>query len=156
VSASAYSFLLASPADKEAFLTETRPGLLELGLDVQFIERDWETFAAASDSLKGSALSGLLLYGALFLTVAAVCAFVYAHQRARESAIARARGMPAAETLLGSFAPYALLAAVGIGAGSCFARYIALEQIVSKLEEISPEPVAVPPVTSLVLIGLLL
>ena len=94
------------------------PGLLELGLDVQFIERDWETFAAASDSLKGSALSGLLLYGALFLTVAAVCAFVYAHQRAREIAIARALGMPAAETLLGSFAPYALLAAVGIFAGS--------------------------------------
>ena len=154
ISDSSYSFLLNSPADKEAFLTETRPGLLELGLDVQFIERDWETFAAASDSLKGSALSGLLLYGALFLTVAAVCAFVYAHQRAREIAIARALGMPAAETLLGSFAPYALLAAVGIGAGSCFARYIALGQIVSKLEEISPEPVAVPPVTSLVLIGL--
>ena len=156
ISDSSYSFLLNSPADKEAFLTETRPGLLELGLDVQFIERDWETFAAASDSLKGSALSGLLLYGALFLTVAAVCAFVYAHQRAREIAIARALGMPAAETLLGSFAPYALLAAVGIGAGSCLARYIALEQIVSKLQEISPEPVAVPPWTSLALIGLLL
>lgn len=156
VSDSSYSFLLNSPADKEAFLTETRPGLLELGLDVQFIERDWETFAAASDSLKGSALSGLLLYGALFLTVAAVCAFVYAHQRAREIAIARALGMPAAETLLGSFAPYALLAAVGIFAGSCFARYIALGQIVSKLQEISPEPVAVPPGTSLALLGLLL
>ena len=112
ISDSSYSFLLNSPADKETFLTETRPGLLELGLDVQFIERDWESFAAASDSLKGSALSGLLLYGALFLTVAAVCAFVYAHQRAREIAIARALGMPAAETLLGSFAPYALLAAV--------------------------------------------
>lgn len=156
ISDSSYSFLLNSPADKEALLTETRPALLELGLDVQFIERDWESFAAASDSLKGSALSGLLLYGALFLTVAVVCAFVYAHQRAREIAIARALGMPAAETLLGSFAPYALLAAVGIFAGSCFARYIALGQIVSKLEEISPEPVAVPPVTSLVLIGLLL
>ena len=156
ISDSSYSFLLNSPADKEAFLTETRPGLLELGLDVQFIERDWESFAAASDSLKSSALSGLLLYGALFLTVAAVCAFVYAHQRAREIAIARALGMPAAETLLGSFAPYALLAAVGIFAGSCFARYIALGQIVSKLQEISPEPVAVPPWTSLALLGLLL
>lgn len=120
-----FSFLLRSPADKDAFLTETRPALLDLGLDVQFIERDWEAFAAASDALKDSALSGLLLYGAFFLTVAAVCAFVYVHQRTKEIAIARALGMGAGETLWGSFVPYALLAAVGIGAGSYFARRIA-------------------------------
>ena len=115
VSPSSFSFILRSPADKDAFLTETRPALLDLGLDVQFIERDWEAFAAASDALKDSALSGLLLYGALFLTVAAVCAFVYVHQRTKEIAIARALGMGAGETLWGSFVPYALLAAVCIG-----------------------------------------
>lgn len=153
---SSFSFLLRSPADKDAFLTETRPALLDLGLDVQFIERDWETFAAASDALKDSALSGLLLYGALFLTVAAVCAFVYVHQRTKEIAIARALGMGAGETLWGSFVPYALLAAVGIGAGSYFARRIAWGQILPKLEEISPEPVVAPPWTHLALLGLCL
>lgn len=156
VSPSSFSFILRSPADKDAFLTETRPALLDLGLDVQFIERDWETFAAASDALKDSALSGLLLYGALFLTVAAVCAFVYVHQRTKEIAIARALGMGAGETLGGSFAPYGLLAAVGIGAGSYFARRIAWGQILPKLEEISPEPVVAPPWMHLALLGLCL
>lgn len=156
VSPSSFSFILRSPADKDAFLTETRPALLDLGLDVQFIERDWEAFAAASDALKDSALSGLLLYGALFLTVAAVCAFVYVHQRTKEIAIARALGMGAGETLWGSFVPYALLAAVGIGAGSYFARRIAWGQILPKLEEISPEPVVAPPWTHLALLGLCL
>ena len=135
---SSFSFLLRSPADKDAFLTETRPALLDLGLDVQFIERDWETFAAASDALKDSALSGLLLYGALFLTVAAVCAFVYVHQRTKEIAIARALGHGRRGDALGELCT--LRPAGGSwhsGLGSYFARRIAWGQILPKLEEIS-------------------
>lgn len=144
VSSGSFSFMLSSPEVKDAFLAGTRQELLDAGIQLQFIERDWESFSAASDALRESALSGLALYGVLFAVVCAVCSLVYVRQRAKEMAIARALGAKSGALLLQSLVPYILLSGVGISAGCIASRLYMGEDIVRRLEELTGQTAGLP------------
>ena len=90
----AYSFILRSPEDGDAFLSENREALAELGLRATLVDTGWEKFYAAVVPMRQAAATGTVIFTLVLVLAMALVAFLYLRQRQRDFAILRSLGVP--------------------------------------------------------------
>lgn len=135
---SAGTFVLNSPEEEDAFLTETEAELAVLGFRADFLENGWDSFQAAVTPMKASALSGTLLFAGILTVALFLAGFLYFRFRRKELAISRALGVPVEVCVRKLLLPLALIGSIGILAGCVAARiYIGSHagQILQTFEE---------------------
>lgn len=89
-----YSFILCSPRDGDAFLSENREALAELGLRATLVDTGWEKFYAAVIPMRQAAATGTMIFTLVLVLAMALVAFLYLRQRQRDFAILRSLGVP--------------------------------------------------------------
>ncbi len=112
VMAYAFSFVLTSPKDKEAFIQELEEPLKEKGITISFVENNWDSFYEAAKEIRQGAFYSLLIFGAVLAVALGAAAFLYLWQRKKEIAIARALGVPVGRAAFGACLPMLLLGGV--------------------------------------------
>lgn len=112
-----FSFVLNDPEEKEVFLAELTDKLAPLGISVSFVENNWDTFYPSAKAIRQGAFHSFLLFTIVLALVLGTVAFLYTWQRKKETAIARAVGVPAKRTAFCACLPMMAFGAAGILAG---------------------------------------
>ena len=112
-----FSFVLKDPEDKDVFLAEMTEKLEPLGISVSFLENNWDAFYSSVRAIKQGAFYSFRLFTVVLALVLGTVAFLYTWQRKKETAIARAIGVPAKKTAFFACMPMIVFGAAGILAG---------------------------------------
>ena len=112
-----FSFVLKNPEDKDVFLAEMTEKLEPLGISVSFLENNWDAFYSSAKGIRQGAFYSFVLFTVVLALVLGTVAFLYTWQRKKETAIARAVGVPAKKTAFFACLPMMAFGAVGILAG---------------------------------------
>lgn len=117
----ACSFVLTSPAQEQAFRDEMDGTLAEQGFQAVLLETNWDNFYSTESALRSSALRNVLLYTAALLGTLGLAVFLYLYFRKKDTAIARAMGLPQRQCARQLAVPLLLVgmagAAIGCAAG---------------------------------------
>ena len=112
-----FSFVLKNSQDTDVFLDEVQGQLLAMGMRIQLLENDWESFAVSAKAMEQTSLTGMLVsVGVLFLGFALI-AFLYGRQNRKSFGIARALGVPRGKCVRMCLSPMLFMSVLGIGAG---------------------------------------
>lgn len=123
-----FSFVLKDPVDKEAFLAEMTQKLEPLGISVNFVENNWDAFWMSAKEIRQGTFYSFMLFLAVLALILVTVAFLYTWQRKKETAIARAVGVPAQKTAFCACLPLMAFGAAGILAGGVLGWQFGLEQ----------------------------
>lgn len=89
-----FSFVLADPRDKNAFIQDMKDILASLGCTVTFVENNWDNFYQSAQAVEQGGFYSFLVFAVVMTSALGVSAFLYIWQRKNEIAIARAMGVP--------------------------------------------------------------
>ncbi len=112
-----FSFVLTSPREQDSFRQEVGGKLESLGITLSFVENNWDSFYHSAKAVEQGSFYSFLIFGAVMILTLGAVAFLYAWQRKKEIAIARALGVPAGKAAFCACFPLALTGAAGIFAG---------------------------------------
>ena len=129
----AYSFILRSPEDGDAFLSENREALAELGLRATLVDTGWEKFYAAVVPMRQAAATGTVIFTLVLVLAMALVAFLYLRQRQRDFAILRSLGVPERIAIRQTLQPIARVGGSGVLLGGAAGWAYALVKAISTL-----------------------
>ncbi len=133
-----FSFVLRSPQDTDAFLSEVQGPLASLGMRIQLIENDWEHFAVSANAMERTARLGLLVFLGVLCLGFSLIAFLYGRQNRKSLGIARALGVPSGKCIRMCLSPMLCMSVLGVGAGALLSWRYALgnaEQLLTGMQE---------------------
>ncbi len=117
-----YSFVLKKPQDQQKFLVEYGDRLAELGIEAKFVDNNADNFAVTAEKIRHSTIFGTLVFGCVLCVGIVFISGLYLGLRRRETAIARALGVPVRKTVLGAVGAFGWIAVPGIFLG-CMAGW---------------------------------
>ncbi|MCM1155831.1 MAG: ABC transporter permease [Roseburia sp.] len=112
-----FSFVLKDPEDKDVFLAEMVEKLEPLGISVSFLENNWDAFWSSAKGIRQETFYSFMLFTVVLVLVLGTVVFLYTWQRKKETAIARAVGVPAKKTAFCACLPMMAFGMAGILAG---------------------------------------
>lgn len=112
-----FSFVLKPPQDTDAFLSEVQEPLAEMGMRIQLLENDWESFAVPARAMEQASRNGMLVSAGVLLLGFTLIAFLYGRQNRKSFGIARSLGVSAGKCVRMCLAPMLLISVFGTGAG---------------------------------------
>ncbi|MDR2166726.1 MAG: hypothetical protein LBE35_02605 [Clostridiales bacterium] len=133
---SMYSFMLDSPRNEAAFITENVIHLQNLGFRPAFLDNGFAEFAAFADPLRISITSNLVLFSIAAALVLILVVFLFIREWQKTVAIARALGDCANKTLARLVIPTVSLWIPAIILGSAAAWFFAHGQAEATLGEL--------------------
>ena len=123
-----FSFMLGDARKKDLFQEEVGEKLKSLGMDLVFVENNWDSFYPTARSMEQGSFYSLAVFGAVLVLTLAAVVFLYIWQRRRECAIARAMGVPAKRAAVCACLPLMLLGIPGILVGGGLAWTLGREK----------------------------
>lgn len=132
-----YNFMLKSALDKELFIAENEAALEELGIRVEFIENNADSFLASVIPIRQTALANAVVFGVLMILVIMLTVFIYLRLRRRDFVISRALGVPKRASRLQVLFPFVLIGAAGILSGGLPAWFYATREAEQNLAEVT-------------------
>ena len=140
----AYSFILKSSRYQEAFLSDTKDALADLGMSAQFLENGFNTFWDSQKPIRQSTALSAWVTGLLAVLALALSAVLYTRMRRKEFAILRGLGSPAGAAAMKMLTPITMIAVVASIAGGLLSWNRTLLKAAETLSAISgPVGVAV-------------
>ena len=137
-----YSFVLTSPEMKDTFINELREPLYKCGIELSFVENNWDAFYASSRQIEQTVRMNLQIFSAMLLLMLGIVVFLYQWQRKKEFAIARSLGIPAVRAVRWCAVPMMPIGLAGICVGVGLSWNYALMQAQKTLQGLPEEATA--------------
>lgn len=112
-----FSFVLKNPRDTDAFLSEVQEPLAAMGMRIQLLANDWESFAVSAGAMEQASRNGMMVSAGVLILGFTLIAFLYGRQNQKSFGIARALGVSSGKCIRMCLAPMLFISVFGSGVG---------------------------------------